>query len=121
MPEPNPRIPTDQEKQDVQYAKQSLTRGEPDTKITPEIIQARYPNDPAQGYDYARYILAEARFALSQERPVIKEQSNMDNENDNRTHNSDQYRRDWAYAVRALEKGDTPDKVIKDMAAFRKD
>lgn len=120
MPEPNSQNSTAQERQDIQRAKQSLTRGEPETKVTAQIIQTHYPNDPAQGYDYARYILAEARFALT-ERPVTKEQSNMHNENDNRNHNSEQYRRDWAYAVRALEKGDTPEKVIKDMAAFRKD
>src|ERR1700694_1211500 len=28
---------------------------------------------------------------------------------------------DWAYATRHLEKGEAPDKIIKDMAAFRKD
>lgn len=123
MPEPqtNSRTLTNEDRESIQFAKQSLARGEPESNITAEIIQSRYPNDPAQGYDYARYILAEARFALSQERPVIKDRSNMDNENDNRTHNSDQYRRDWAYAVRALEKGDTPKKVAKDMAGFRKD
>jgi len=77
MPEPqtNSRTLTDEDQQSIQYAKQSLARGEPENKITAQIIQTHYPNDPAQGYDYARYILAEARFALSQERPVIKEQS----------------------------------------------
>ena len=123
MPEPqtNSRTLTNEDRESIQFAKQSLARGEPENKITAQIIQTRYPNDPAQGYDHARYILAEARFALSQERPVVKEQPNMDNENDPRNHNSEQYRGDWAYAVRALEKGDAPEKVIKDMMAFRKD
>jgi len=38
-----------------------------------------------------------------------------------RTVGPNQYRGDWAYAARALEKGQSPEKVIKDMAAFRKD
>ncbi|HEY6252428.1 MAG TPA: hypothetical protein VI685_20935 [Candidatus Angelobacter sp.] len=117
----------DQERQSIQYAKQSLAHGEPDSKITAQIIQSYYPNDPAQGYDYARYILAEARFALNQEALIHKEQSNMSqgnnnrNDTENRNNNNEQYKRDWAYAVRSLEKGDTPEKVNKEMAAFHKD
>jgi hypothetical protein len=105
----------------IEFAKESLTHSEPESRIAAAIIQHSYPQDPAQGHDYARYILAEARFELSREQPMNKEQANMNNGNNNRNHNSEQYKRDWAYAVRALEKGDSPEKVIKDMAAFRKD
>jgi hypothetical protein len=41
--------------------------------------------------------------------------------NRNPSPNPDQYKRDWAYAARALTKGDAPEKVIKDMAAYRKE
>jgi len=44
-----------------------------------------------------------------------------DQNNTNRTFNSDQYKRDWAYAARALQKGETPEKVVQNMAGFRKD
>ena len=120
------------ERQSIQYAKQSLANGDPEASITAEIVQSFYPGHPAQGYDYARYILAEAKFALSQETAINKEHPNMNqktdrNNNENgknngaHPNNDDQYKRDWAYAVRALQKGDMPEKVIKDMAAFRKD
>ena len=123
----NSRPTSENERQSIQYAKQSLANGEPEAKIRAEIVQSFYPGHPAQGYDYARYILAEARFALNQETLTHKEQSNMSqgnnnrNATDNRNNNNEQYKRDWAYGVRALEKGDAPEKVIKDMAAFRKD
>jgi hypothetical protein len=79
MPQTNSRIPADQHKENIEYAKQSLACGRPESKITAEIIQSQYPSDPAQGYDYARYVLAEARFALIQERRINKEQPNMNN------------------------------------------
>ncbi len=45
----------------------------------------------------------------------------MKNDNQNRNPKPDQYKRDWAYAARALDKGELPEKVVKDIAAFRKD
>src|SRR5579862_3251922 len=120
-PQPNSETSTSQDRRIIQLARESLARGEPEGKITGEIINHNYPNDPARGYDYARYVLAEARFELDRERPIHTEQSNMKDGNDNRNSHSDQYQRDWAYAIRSLEKGDAPEKVISDMAAFRKD
>jgi len=49
------------------------------------------------------------------------EQSFMKNQNNSRTYSFDQYKKDWAYAARALQKGQSPEKVIGAMAAFRKD
>jgi hypothetical protein len=49
------------------------------------------------------------------------EQSYMSTQNTNRNPNPDQYKRDWAYAARALSKGEAPEKVVQAMAAFRKD
>lgn len=123
MPEPqtNSRPTKDQDRESIKYAKQSLVRGEPENKITADIINNNYPDDAARGHDYARYVLAEARFELDRERPIHTEQSNMKNGNNTRNSHSDQYQRDWAYAIRSLEKGDAPEKVIGDMAAFRKD
>ncbi len=45
----------------------------------------------------------------------------MSTQNTNRNPNPDQYKRDWAYAARALSKGEAPEKVVQAMAAFRKD
>jgi len=45
----------------------------------------------------------------------------MNTQNTNRNPNPDQYKRDWAYAARALSKGEAPEKVVQAMAAFRKD
>lgn len=117
MPKPpaDSRPTIDQDRQSIEYAKHSLARGDPETKITADIIHHNYPNDPARGHDYARYILAEARFELDKERPIHTEKSNMQNGNNDRNSHSDQHQRDWAYALRSLEK------VISDMAAFRKD
>lgn len=105
--------------ENIRYARESLIRGEPENKVIADIVHRSFPNDPATGYDYARYILAEARFAREKGHSIHKEQSNM-KDTDSRTTKSDQYKRDWAYAIRALEKGDAPEKVITDMATFRK-
>jgi hypothetical protein len=45
----------------------------------------------------------------------------MSTQTTNRNPNPDQYKRDWAYAARALSKGEAPEKVVQAMAAFRKD
>src|SRR5260370_23379037 len=73
-------------------------------------------------------MLAQSRLAVEQEQAAghnqqpLMEQSCMKNQNDNsRTYSFDQYKRDWAYAARALQKGQAPEKVIGAMAAFRKD
>src|SRR6266700_8317295 len=52
---------------------------------------------------------------------IYTEQSSMKNDTQNRNPKPDQYKRDWAYAARALDKGELPEKVVKDIAAFRKD
>jgi hypothetical protein len=49
------------------------------------------------------------------------EKSHMSTQNTNRNPNPDQYKRDWAYAARALSKGEAPEKVVQAMAEFRKD
>jgi hypothetical protein len=55
------------------------------------------------------------------EEDFLLEQSYMSTQNTNRNPNPDQYKRDWAYAARALSKGEAPEKVVQAMAAFRKD
>lgn len=45
----------------------------------------------------------------------------MSTQNTDRNPNPNQHKRDWAYAARALTKGDSPEKVIKAMAQYRKD
>lgn len=45
----------------------------------------------------------------------------MSNQNRDSNPNPNQHKRDWAYAARALSKGDAPESVIKAMAQYRKD
>src|SRR5260370_39482576 len=111
----------------IACAKEALARGESETKVISYLAQ-QFPNDPVNGQNYARYILAKTRLAVEQEQVAgtnnqpLMEQSCMKNQNDNsRTYSFDQYKRDWAYAARALQKGQAPEKVIGAMAAFRKD
>ena len=116
----------------IDYALESIGGGESELKITAELIQRNYPQDPATGHDYARYILAETRRAIEKEhiagrnhqpQPVM-EQSVMNRnqtKSSNRSNGSTQHKRDWAYAARALDRGDDPDKVVNAIAEFRKD
>src|SRR5260370_6379383 len=112
----------------ITYAKEALACGESQAEIIAYMVQRDFPDDPANGHDYARYILADTRLVVEKERtaslnhqPSLEQSTMNDKNNNNRNFNSDQYKRDWAYAARALQKGEAPDKVTKDMAALRKD
>src|SRR5437588_841795 len=49
------------------------------------------------------------------------EQLFMDNKKKTSNLTHEQISADWAYAARRLQKGEAPDKIVKDMAAFRKE
>src|SRR5260370_11332234 len=109
----------------IAYAKEALARGESEANVGSYLAQ-QFPNDPANAQNYARHILAETRLAVEQaashNHQPLRDQSLMKTENNNsRTYSFDQYKKDWAYAARALQKGQSPEKVIGAMAAFRKD